>query len=1710
MSELNPSKTDHTLGEFPFPLSDGPKESAYLTWLRNHSNYMTARGFLDYLRSVGVLVRGIIVNFLIFLPYLLIVSIILGYAHHWILENPFRWSLGVLAIAVGWILLFPVLTPLFKIFSYKGTLESGSESSVNQRDLYERSFGGCLLAILAVAALESMPWMLEWFHELLNNEHFGWKESLATVVAALALLSGSDKLLSALSGAKQKVAMVFIGFLGLLVPLLVVLYATDYLVYGPLPSPLATYSPLVVPLIAVLALLVAIPIGLWRGAFSAKECAAVLGLFLTGFLLIAAVIVWQMPDSKNMFTKYTEDLEELIAPFDEVAAAVAKVSNKKDMEPEVVEFVDNVAAAHREYELQLKQTNDEADEFFGDLSKRYPQILHIMGDRETENVGGSISYFEKLSNAPIWLEVGTKMAEFTEPIFKGGQKFIALGSKISSLPPGSLAPLRRELAKLAHEKLLAKLGSEDDVPKLLRETLVRDNLRNLQVIESFPQSEEIKATKDVLRPANEWAKWDSKVKLTNLHNDLHKATTEGVNALQGSTINDIAKLVSEEELFHLVEERFSDVPGKAKLTRPAGKGELVKLVTKQELINHAFPQTALSVPHISAEETTRLVRRSVVATALSNLKWQSNQEVEKRWAAPDTERFPKAKTEAELTNAAEHKQWILRQQQESAWAATLAGLVDFKSHVSEPDQDVSESSKSPEERNPQDESDKQPSTNPPKAEPQVNDPVSAGRTEWEDEVSKGLSGAFTAEEIANIAAEELTKLAISDFNVKQLGLLALNYSIESFGDKGRTKWLSNESDLLKDKVVSKKELEEFQKQAEVASKLPLMELGKLPLEQLSVIAFSVHLPDAPMSQSSSSVERVSAVVVPNIYKVLLAYRVSMESRSKDVRQLAREQIVTEYLDRWIASDADRRVLRAELGGMKRGFTNPELASLEVRRILQSKNELFVSRVDDLVGELELGIHGRLDREKLRTVKRKLTEKIMGAKAILVFLMAAVIFCGWWLTVDVNLTSIHGLYRDRLASAFLVGQDTKGNVAIEQDLDLDELCRYEARSKAPYHLVNAALNLQGSQDVGIRDRNSDFFIFSKRFIGGQRTGYCRSEIMEQVFPQMSLATAMAISAAAASPNMGRGTSPLLVAFMTLLNIRLGFWMPNPGLLEEQLNRPRWKSRKKDPKRTNDPLGFTFEQVFAQELRDIQRRWGQAYSDDALRDQRHIMTAKPDARPTTAHGLVGIGFSGGGIRSASMNLGIAQTLHRFGIFNHVDYMSTVSGGGYLGSSISTLMRSRESLVSQIEGTVKIETGKLFSEIAGTVTIKREKSNSEIAENEKDDPNEYDKIVVVTPREPNEKPREYRFSCDADLAVDVGEQIAKGDLLIEHRNVTIIPSEGGEPRKYQFSVDAMLNVRDRENVGIGKKLLKPRATKNQSEITGTVSVERKVKEREQIVRIQGVQREEHREHTFSMFDRLVVKTGDTVTAGQELIERHNTISERFRWRVRPVAFLWEMLSKLDEKQRWVNLSDGGHIENLAAIELLRRRCKYIIIGDGEADPDHSFNGVATLMRCAYIDFGIEIQINLDAVRLKCAENEKTKPTQCEKHWAIGQITYPKRNENDEKEQPEIGYLLYLKSSFTDDEDEVIQEYRHRNPTFPHQTTADQFFDEGQFEAYRALGQRIAEDAIEALIGGLTVKDKLTSFKEFEERFKETWANAEKAEKKRNDTEKKAKTER
>jgi hypothetical protein len=162
------------------------------------------------------------------------------------------------------------------------------------------------------------------------------------------------------------------------------------------------------------------------------------------------------------------------------------------------------------------------------------------------------------------------------------------------------------------------------------------------------------------------------------------------------------------------------------------------------------------------------------------------------------------------------------------------------------------------------------------------------------------------------------------------------------------------------------------------------------------------------------------------------------------------------------------------------------------------------------------------------------------------------------------------------------------------------------------------------------------------------------------------------------------------------------------------------------------------------------------------------------------------------------------------------------------------------------------------------------------------------------------------------------------------------------------------------------------------------------------------------------------------------------------------------MSEDHSWLNLSDGGHIENMAIYELLRRRCKYIVCIDGESDPECTFQGLMTLVRHAQIDFGIQIDSRLTDLR----PDPKTNYSQA--HAAFCRIIYPDGS---------VGLLLYMKLSVTGNEPELIRRYRIIHPEFPHQSTLDQFFDEEQFEAYRELGVHVCDGLFSrALMNGKT----------------------------------------
>jgi hypothetical protein len=161
----------------------------------------------------------------------------------------------------------------------------------------------------------------------------------------------------------------------------------------------------------------------------------------------------------------------------------------------------------------------------------------------------------------------------------------------------------------------------------------------------------------------------------------------------------------------------------------------------------------------------------------------------------------------------------------------------------------------------------------------------------------------------------------------------------------------------------------------------------------------------------------------------------------------------------------------------------------------------------------------------------------------------------------------------------------------------------------------------------------------------------------------------------------------------------------------------------------------------------------------------------------------------------------------------------------------------------------------------------------------------------------------------------------------------------------------------------------------------------------------------------------------------------------------------SPRDPVAEYVHLSDGGHFENLALYELVRRHCRYIIVSDCGADPDVAFDDFGNAVRRIREDFGVEIDIDLSPLKPSVADADRFS----KQHVAVGTISYDPRSV-----QEDTGILLYLKPTLTGDEPCDITQYRTRNKDFPHETTGDQFYDEAQWESYRRLGEHAARSAL------------------------------------------------
>lgn len=175
----------------------------------------------------------------------------------------------------------------------------------------------------------------------------------------------------------------------------------------------------------------------------------------------------------------------------------------------------------------------------------------------------------------------------------------------------------------------------------------------------------------------------------------------------------------------------------------------------------------------------------------------------------------------------------------------------------------------------------------------------------------------------------------------------------------------------------------------------------------------------------------------------------------------------------------------------------------------------------------------------------------GAVAVLYFIIGFVLLALTW-SFSPNANSLHQLYRDKLSKAFLFDPDRRAvradSEADQGDLvaaDCTRLSNIAPEWGGPYHLINAAINLQGSAQANRRGRNASFFQFSAKHVGSDATGYLSTRELEDNGLDVDLGSAMAISGAALSSEMGSASIAPLAPTLALLNLRLGYWLENPN-------------------------------------------------------------------------------------------------------------------------------------------------------------------------------------------------------------------------------------------------------------------------------------------------------------------------------------------------------------------------------------------------------------------------------------------------------------------------------------------------------------------------------------------------------------------------------------
>lgn len=191
-----------------------------------------------------------------------------------------------------------------------------------------------------------------------------------------------------------------------------------------------------------------------------------------------------------------------------------------------------------------------------------------------------------------------------------------------------------------------------------------------------------------------------------------------------------------------------------------------------------------------------------------------------------------------------------------------------------------------------------------------------------------------------------------------------------------------------------------------------------------------------------------------------------------------------------------------------------------------------------------------------------------------------------------------------------------------------------------------------------------------------------------------------------------------------------------------------------------------------------------------------------------------------------------------------------------------------------------------------------------------------------------------------------------------------------------------------------------------------------------------------------------------------------------ITPLRLLVSSWRRAEERPHYF-VSDGGHHENLGVGTLFERRCRFILSIDASQDQEYEFADLATLIRWARVKHGVVLEpVPLDKpdelskgighwnqLSPEKADSRLDEKRLAERHFVLLRIHYPDRPKE------EGSWLVYVKASLTGDEPVDLLRYAERDEDFPHNSTADQFYDPDRFESYRQLGEHLIDSVVHEL---------------------------------------------